>query len=102
MIKTCNYEFPSPFWDDVSEQAKDLIRSILVIDPKKRLTAEQILMHPWIYGDKTPIQSLDNVKENMRQYNIKRKFKVCFSYLTHTHIEDYIHGSCRQKIPNDC
>lgn len=79
MIKTCNYEFPSPFWDDVSEQAKDLIRSILVIDPKKRLTAEQILMHPWIYGDKTPIQSLDNVKENMRQYNIKRKFKVSFS-----------------------
>lgn len=76
MIKTCNYEFPSPFWDDVSETAKDLIRAILVVDPQKRLNAEQILAHPWVYGDKAPIRTLENVKENMRQYNIKRKFKV--------------------------
>lgn len=76
MIKTCNYEFPSPFWDDVSDTAKDLIRSILVVDPSKRLTAEQILAHPWVYGEGTPVNVLENVKENMRQYNIKRKFKV--------------------------
>lgn len=76
MIKTCTYDFPSPFWDDVSETAKDLIRAILVVDPHKRLTAEQILAHPWVYGDKTPVHTLGNVKENMRQYNIKRKFKV--------------------------
>lgn len=76
MIKTCNYDFPSPFWDDVSETAKNLIRSILVVDPAKRLTAEQILAHPWVYGEDTPVAVLDSVKENMRQYNIKRKFKV--------------------------
>lgn len=81
MIKTCTYEFPSPFWDDVSETAKDLIKSILVVDPSKRLTAEQILAHPWVYGKETPEHTLENVKENMRQYNIKRKFKVI---LTHT------------------
>jgi calcium/calmodulin-dependent protein kinase I len=77
MIKTCTFEFPSPFWDDVSDTAKDLIRSILVIDPSKRLTADQILVHPWVTGDKTPVHILESVKENMRQYNIKRKFKVC-------------------------
>lgn len=66
MIKTCNYDFPSPFWDDVSETAKDLIRAILVVDPHKRLTAEQILAHPWVYGDNTPVHTLGNVKENMR------------------------------------
>lgn len=76
MIKTCNYEFPSPFWDDVSETAKDLIRAILVVDPQKRLNAEQILAHPWVYGDTASIRTLESVKENMRQYNIKRKFKV--------------------------
>ena len=81
MIKTCNYEFPSPFWDDVSDTAKDLIRSILVIDPSKRLTAEEILVHPWIYGDKNNVHTLENVKENMRQYNIKRKFKVILYFL---------------------
>lgn len=61
MIKTCTYEFPSPFWDDISESAKDLIRSILIVDPTKRPTAEEILLHPWVLGDKTPINSLDNV-----------------------------------------
>ena len=75
MIKSCTYDFPSPFWDDVSETAKELIRSILVADPSKRPTADEILAHPWVYGKETPIHILGNVKENMRQYNIKRKFK---------------------------
>ena len=66
MIKTCNYDFPSPFWDDVSDTAKDLIRAILVVDPAKRLTAEQILAHPWVYGESAPDHILVNVKEQMR------------------------------------
>lgn len=76
MIKTGTFEFPSPFWDDVSQTAKDLISSILVVDPYKRLTADQILAHPWISGEKAPVIVLENVREQMRQYNIKRKFKV--------------------------
>ena len=36
----CEYEFPSPYWDNVSESAKDLIQKILVPDPTKRLNAE--------------------------------------------------------------
>ena len=39
-IMECDYEFPSPYWDNVSESAKDLIRQILVPNPSKRLTAE--------------------------------------------------------------
>ena len=76
MIKNCEYEFPSPFWDDVSDEAKNLIKAILVRDPNQRLTAEQILSHSWINGDKTSSNLLKDVTENMRQYNIKRKFKV--------------------------
>ena len=45
---TADFEFPSPYWDNVSEQAKDFIRKLLVIDSSKRLTAEQALNHPWI------------------------------------------------------
>ena len=40
MIKTCSYDFPSPYWDDVSDLAKDLIRQLLVVDPKERLNAD--------------------------------------------------------------
>ncbi len=82
MIKSCTYEFPSPFWDDVSDTAKNLIREILVVEPYKRLNADQILSHPWVYGDKASRTILGKVPENMRQYNIKRKFKVSFTLIS--------------------
>lgn len=40
MIKNGEYDFPSPYWDDISDMAKDLIRSLLVVDPSKRLNAQ--------------------------------------------------------------
>lgn len=76
MIKGGQYEFPSPYWDDVSDMAKDLIRNILVVDPKKRLTAEEIYNHPWVSGEKTPRTELPNVTDKMKEYNSKRKWKV--------------------------
>jgi calcium/calmodulin-dependent protein kinase I len=48
MIKGGTYDFPSPYWDEISDMAKDLIKQILVVDPKKRMTAEEILNHPWV------------------------------------------------------
>jgi len=53
VIKRGEFEFPSPHWDQVSDMAKDLIRKILVTDPKRRLIAQQILEDPWIIGEKT-------------------------------------------------
>ena len=47
-IKACKYEFVSPFWDNISDSAKDLIQKLLVVDPAKRYSAEQVLEHPWI------------------------------------------------------
>lgn len=75
MIKKGEFEFPSPYWDDVSDMAKELIRSILVVDPKARLNAEQILAHPWIQGESTPRNQLASVPEKMKEYNAKRRFK---------------------------
>mmetsp|Transcript_26752 Transcript_26752/g.23562 ORF Transcript_26752/g.23562 Transcript_26752/m.23562 type:complete len:507 (-) Transcript_26752:266-1786(-) len=48
LIKKGQYSFPSPFWDDISENAKDLIRKLLVKDPNGRLNAGQVLQHPWV------------------------------------------------------
>lgn len=47
-IKLGRFSFPSPYWDGISEPAKDLIRNLLKVDPKERYTAEQLLAHEWI------------------------------------------------------
>ncbi|XP_067913811.1 calcium/calmodulin-dependent protein kinase type 1D-like [Heterodontus francisci] len=47
-ILKADYEFDSPFWDNISEQAKAFIRHLLEKDPTKRFTCEQALRHPWI------------------------------------------------------
>lgn len=99
MIKGGQYEFPSPYWDDVSDMAKDLIRNILVVDPKKRLTAEEIYNHPWVSGEKTPRTELPNVTDKMKEYNSKRKWKVRITPINHIHnIESCLYGYGRSQI----
>ncbi|KAI4883595.1 hypothetical protein NFI96_020711 [Prochilodus magdalenae] len=49
-IKKAQYEFDSPFWDDISESAKDFVRNLIQKDPELRYTTEQALKHPWIMG----------------------------------------------------
>ncbi|ETO33037.1 hypothetical protein RFI_04066 [Reticulomyxa filosa] len=50
LIKKAKYAFPSPFWDEVSDDAKDFIKKCLIKDTKERLTAAQVLAHPWVAG----------------------------------------------------
>ena len=47
-IMDVQYDFDDPSWDDVSQDAKDLIKALLVKEPKNRLTAVQVLEHPWV------------------------------------------------------
>lgn len=42
------YTFLSPWWDDISKQAQDLISHLLTVDPDKRYDIQQFLHHPWI------------------------------------------------------
>ncbi|XP_065909896.1 calcium/calmodulin-dependent protein kinase type 1-like [Dysidea avara] len=44
------YEFDSPYWDDISDSAKNFITHLMELDPKKRYNCEQALKHPWICG----------------------------------------------------
>eukprot|EP00960_Hanusia_phi_P063610 765521-Hanusia_phi.AAC.4 len=46
-IMKAEYSFPSPYWDQVSQEAKHLISKMLVVDRSKRLTAKQCLNHIW-------------------------------------------------------
>jgi calcium-dependent protein kinase len=48
LVQSGDLEFPSPEWDDISDEAKDFIRKLLDRDPDRRPTAAQALHHPWI------------------------------------------------------
>jgi len=43
------FEFTSPYWDSVSEEAKDLITCMLQGTPDVRFSAEDVLDHPWLH-----------------------------------------------------
>jgi len=49
-IMKADYDFPEDYWCDVSKEAKDFIRKLLVVDPKKRMTGKEALKHPWLTG----------------------------------------------------
>eukprot|EP00605_Chrysophyceae_sp_TOSAG23-4_P000356 GSChrysophyteH1.ASY1.ANO1.403.1 assembled CDS len=48
--RTCRgtYSMDGPQWDDVSDDAKDLVRGMLILDPSKRMTAAEVLEHKWL------------------------------------------------------
>ncbi len=46
-IQSKKFSFPSPKWDNISEDAKDLIRNMLA-EPDCRYTAEEVLQHDWV------------------------------------------------------
>ena len=74
-IKNGKYDFVSPQFDNISNGAKDVISKLLVVDPKKRLNASQILQHEWI---KDKYQEKEN-KEQEQEEKKDEKQVECFS-----------------------
>jgi calcium/calmodulin-dependent protein kinase I len=50
-IRRGKFDFNDPAWSNVSDNAKDLLRKLLVVDPSKRLTCEQVRDHPWMKSE---------------------------------------------------
>eukprot|EP01103_Thecamoeba_quadrilineata_P015315 TRINITY_DN47_c0_g2_i1.p1 TRINITY_DN47_c0_g2~~TRINITY_DN47_c0_g2_i1.p1 ORF type:complete len:351 (+),score=79.01 TRINITY_DN47_c0_g2_i1:129-1181(+) len=73
-IMEVKYDFDDPSWNDVSEAAKNLIRHLLVKDPKKRYTAQQCLQDPWVQGTGVSEKVL-KLKE-LKDYQSVRKLNV--------------------------
>uniref|UniRef100_A0A8C4LME5 calcium/calmodulin-dependent protein kinase n=1 Tax=Equus asinus asinus TaxID=83772 RepID=A0A8C4LME5_EQUAS len=77
-IKAGAYDFPSPEWDTVTPEAKDLINKMLTINPAKRITASEALKHPWICQRST-VASMMHRQETvdcLKKFNARRKLKV--------------------------
>ncbi|XP_074577317.1 calcium-dependent protein kinase 2-like [Curcuma longa] len=70
-------DFASDPWPKISPGAKDLVRKMLNLDPKQRLTAFQVLDHPWIKEDgEAPDTPLDNaVLGRLKQFRAMNQFK---------------------------
>jgi len=74
------FDFDDPAWDHISEDAKDLIRNLIVVDPEKRFNTDQLLEHRWIRQQAsvpaTPITP--NIDRHLTDFNGKRKSKKGF------------------------
>ncbi|XP_039036100.1 calcium-dependent protein kinase 1-like [Hibiscus syriacus] len=70
-------DFDSDPWPSISESAKDLVRRMLIRDPRRRLTAHEVLCHPWIQIDGVaPDKPLDSaVLSRMKQFSAMNKLK---------------------------
>ncbi|XP_050977224.1 serine/threonine-protein kinase DCLK1a isoform X5 [Labeo rohita] len=64
-------EFPLPYWDNVSDSAKELIVSMLQVEVDQRYTALQVLEHPWVTND--------GLSENEHQLSVAGKIKKHFN-----------------------
>ncbi|KAJ3159810.1 hypothetical protein HDU86_001462 [Geranomyces michiganensis] len=71
-ILQCEYEFDRAYWSEISQDAKDFIRSLLVVDPTRRATVQQALQHPWLETTESNANLLPALQ---KAFDAKRAFK---------------------------
>ncbi|KAK7117338.1 hypothetical protein R3I94_022789 [Phoxinus phoxinus] len=79
-ILRAEYEFDSPYWDDISDSAKDFISNLMQKDPERRLTCDEALLHPWIAGDTALCKNIhESVSRQMKKNFAKAKWRQAFN-----------------------
>ncbi|XP_065565645.1 calcium/calmodulin-dependent protein kinase type II alpha chain-like [Artemia franciscana] len=76
-IKAGVYNYPSPEWDTITPEAKNLINKMLTLNPTKRITAEEALKHPWI-SQRERVASVihrQDTLNGLKVFNARRKLK---------------------------
>ncbi|XP_045465165.1 calcium/calmodulin-dependent protein kinase type II alpha chain isoform X15 [Harmonia axyridis] len=76
-IKAGAYDYPSPEWDTVTPEAKNLINQMLTVNAAKRITAAEALKHPWIC-QRERVASVVHRQETvdcLKKFNARRKLK---------------------------
>ncbi|KAE8711345.1 Calcium-dependent protein kinase 7 [Hibiscus syriacus] len=64
-------------WPNISDDAKDLVKNMLNPDPKKRLTAQEVLEHPWLQNAEkaSDVPLGETVKARLQQFSVMNKLK---------------------------
>ncbi len=75
------YQFHVEYWQDISGEAKDLIRGLLVLDQANRLTVDQALAHPWLQISGAVLQerNLDSNLKELRKFQAAKKWKAGYN-----------------------
>ncbi|GLT89417.1 hypothetical protein SLE2022_073980 [Rubroshorea leprosula] len=101
-------DFKRDPWPSISESAKNLVRQMLESDPKRRLTAQQVLEHPWLQNaKKAPNVPLgDVVKSRLKQFSMMNRFKrkalrVIAEFLSSEEVEDIKEMFKKMDTDND-
>ncbi|XP_078120321.1 death-associated protein kinase 3 [Sander vitreus] len=89
-ISAVNYDFDEEYFSNTSELAKDFIRRLLVKDPKKRMTIDDSLQHPWI-----KVIKRRNVRQEERDHKTERR------RLKTTRLKEYTIKSHSSMPPNN-
>uniref|UniRef100_A0A8C4GGU3 Calcium/calmodulin-dependent protein kinase type IV n=1 Tax=Dicentrarchus labrax TaxID=13489 RepID=A0A8C4GGU3_DICLA len=93
-ILNCDYEFVSPWWDEVSLNAKDLVSKLIVLDPHKRLSVREALQHPWVLGKAARFSHMDTTQRKLQEFNARRKLKAAMKAVVAT---SRMHEGSRQS-----
>ncbi|XP_065844960.1 death-associated protein kinase 2-like isoform X2 [Oscarella lobularis] len=74
-ISAGEYDLDDEYFGDVSDEAKDFISKLLILNPKKRMTLDECLSHPWLNPTpKTEVRRLDS--KRLKAFNARRKLKA--------------------------
>jgi calcium/calmodulin-dependent protein kinase (CaM kinase) II len=76
-IKAGTYDYPSPEWDTVTPEAKNLINQMLTVNPYKRITSADALKHPWICNRERVASAVHRQEtvDCLKKFNARRKLK---------------------------
>lgn len=78
-----DFEFDSPYWDEISDSAKDFIRQLMCVDVEKRYTCRQALQHPWISGNAASNKNIHGtVSEQLKKNFAKSRWKQAYHAAT--------------------
>jgi calcium/calmodulin-dependent protein kinase I len=74
-IREGKFAFDSPYWDPISDSAKDLIRNCLTVDVHKRIDIDGVLSHPWVATEAVS-HNITNVLGELKKFNARRKLRA--------------------------
>jgi calcium-dependent protein kinase len=77
MILNGNFSFYEKTWKGISQSAKNLISSLLTVDPSKRPSAQELLSDPWVKGEKAKDDQMDpEIVSRLQRFNARRKLRA--------------------------
>ncbi|KAK0173975.1 hypothetical protein PV328_007103 [Microctonus aethiopoides] len=77
------FEFDSPYWDDISDSAKDFIHKLMCVNVDERYTCKQALAHPWISGNAASNKNIHGtVSEQLKKNFAKSRWKQAYHAAT--------------------